>query len=118
MGIVGGSATRWLSDVAVNDRACGGMVVGVQEWNPGWTELWSEQAAFPRRGMRSNSPGRVRAKSPNGDSSHGMGGGGSSAVVLEMAKIRLFCMALIPRHDRRNVYVLLLFFLSSVICDL
>ena len=64
------------------------MAVGVQEWNPGWTELWSEQAAFPRRGMRSNSPGRVRAKSPNGDSSHGMGGGGSSAVVLEMAKIR------------------------------
>ncbi|MDD6185634.1 MAG: hypothetical protein PUB29_08430 [Bacteroidales bacterium] len=69
VGVVRGSAAQSWSAVATTNRVHGGMVLGVTKRNPGWTELWSERAAFPRREMRSNSLRWVRAKSLDGDSS-------------------------------------------------
>ena len=66
---VRGSAAQSWSAVDTTNRGARRNGAGGDERNPGWTELWSERAAFPRREMRSNSLGWVRAKSLDGDSS-------------------------------------------------
>ena len=83
MGFGGGSATQVVSPVARNDKVCGGMEVRLlrrsanrTEIGSGrssdLTELWSERAAFPRKGKKLGRK-RMRCGVPEAPSGAGRG---------------------------------------------